>query len=563
MGFNLISVFSVAVFLGMFLGLSPGAQATVITLPTTKPAWEKIASQYHPVELGKKEVAALGKTDRAVLDKLVQASEYIHALYLRQVWSGNAELLKKLQADTSPLSQLQLRVFHQNAGPWSSLNDDVPLFASVKARPPGAGFYPESMTKVEFETWVSGLDASAKKQAQGEYWVIERRDGKLVSHPYHEAYAEWVAPAAKHLKEAAALTANESLKKFLNLRADALLNDNYFQSDVAWLDVDSKVDVTFGPYETYDDKLFGYKASYEAFIGLVDAEHTQRLGQIAKELQYLENQLPLDERYKNKSLGKASPIRILNLVYSAGDARSGVMTAAFNLPNDEKVLAQHGSKKVMLKNVQRAKFDHILRPLAQLAVAPKHVANLDFEAFFTHILAHELAHGLGPHDIKVNGTATTVRQELKNQYAALEEAKADILGLFALEKLLEKGAVARDLKRTLYSTYLASTFRSVRFGIEEAHGRGTALQFNYLWDMGAIHFDKDKSTFSIVDGKISAAVRDLTAEILLIQAEGSYAKAKALLDKYAVVRPEMKAILEKARSIPVDIEPRYALKPKT
>jgi hypothetical protein len=547
---------SICAYLGIF-GFTTLGQASQFVQPATIGAWKSLTHQYELVSLTA-DLSGFDESEKAALTKMVKATDLLHELYLRQVWDGSPALRAKLAKDKSAMGQLQLKFFDQNTGPWAQLHEEAPAFKGVPAKPAGSNYYPLDMKKDEFEKWVATLSESDRALATGCYTVIRRDGDKLKMIPYHEAYAEWVKPAAALLKEAAESVKNASLKAFLTSRADGLLTDNYFASDVDWLNLDSKIDITFGPYETYDDKLFGYKASYEAFIGIVDDADSKRLANLAGELQFLENNLPVADRYKNPTLGKASPIKIVNLIYSGGDARGGVMTAAFNLPNDEKVLAQHGSKKVMLKNVQKAKFEKILTPLAKLAVPKKELGLLDFEAFFTHILAHELAHGLGPHDIVVGGKKTTVRQELKEQYAAIEEAKADILGLWALEKLIAKGALPKKLAETMYPTYLASMFRSVRFGTEEAHGKGTALQFNYLLDKGAVKWNPESSTFSLNAPKVGQAVQDLTRELLTLQAEGSYAKAKQLLDKYAKVRPEMRLVLDKARSQPVDIEPRYS-----
>ena len=276
-------------------------------------------------------------------------------------------------------------------------------------------------------------------------------------------------------------------------------------------------------------------------------------------LQELENNLPIDPRYRNPKLGAASPIRVVNEVFSAGEGNSGVQTAAFNLPNDERVVKEKGSKRIMLKNVQDAKFNKTLIPISRVVLNPAQQRNLAFDAFFTHILTHELMHGLGPHNITVNGEQTTVRKQLKELYSAIEEAKADITGLWALQYLIDKGVVDREMQRTLYTTNLASMFRSVRFGITEAHGRGVAMQFNYLTDEGAIRFNDQTGTFSVDETKIKDAVRKLTSEILTIEAEGSYDKAKALLEKYAVIRPPMKAAMDKLIGVPVDIEPIFPL----
>ncbi|HJQ30892.1 MAG TPA: hypothetical protein VJ866_01860 [Pyrinomonadaceae bacterium] len=507
------------------------------------------------------DTSRLSAGDRRALAKVIEAARLLDPLFLRQVWSGNVALQKKLEADKTPLGRARLHYFDINDGPWSQLDENIAFLPDVpREKPPQAGHYPDDMTKQEFESWVATLNDDDKKKATGFFWAV-RRDtaGKLKLVPYSQEYGEFLRPAAALLREAAGLTTNATLKNFLSKRADAFMSDDYYESDVAWMDLDSPIDVTIGPYETYSDGLFGYKAAFEAYVTLRDEAESQKLARFSGFLQELENNLPIDPKYRNPKLGAAAPIRVVNVVYSSGEGNSGVQTAAFNLPNDERVVHEKGSKRVMLKNVQEAKFEKTLVPISRVVLSPADQRHVSFEPFFTHVLAHELMHGLGPHTITVGGSETSVRKELKDQYSAIEEAKADITGLWALQYLIDKGALPRTLEQTLYTTYLASAFRSVRFGIKEAHGRGVAMQFNYLTDEGAITFDEGKGTFSVVPSKIKDAVRKLTHDLLTIEAEGSYDGAKAMLTKYGVVRPAMQGALERLKDVPVDIEPSYPL----
>jgi hypothetical protein len=506
------------------------------------------------------DTSALSANDQKALLKIIAAARYYDQLFLRQIWSGNEPLLQKLQADTSPLGRLRLHYFMINKGPWSQLDGNEPFIEGVPPRPPLANFYPDDMTKDEFNAWVNTLSPADKEKATGYFYVI-RRDpgGKLKAVPYSEEYRELLGPAAKLLSEAATLTTNQTLKDFLNKRAAAFASNDYYDSDVAWMDLDGPIDVTIGPYETYEDELFGYKAAFEAYVTLRDEAESEKLKKFSQYLQEIENNLPIDPGYRNPKLGAASPIRVVNEVFSSGEGNSGVQTAAFNLPNDERVVKEKGSKRIMLKNVQDAKFNKTLIPISRVVLNPAQQKDLAFDAFFTHILMHELMHGLGPHNITVNGHATTVRLQLKDQYSAIEEAKADMTGLWALQYLIDKGVIDKGMQRTLYTTNLASMFRSVRFGINEAHGRGVAMQFNYLTDEGAITFNDQNGTFSVDETKVRDAVRKLTHELMTIEAEGSYEKAKALLDKYAVIRPQMKGALDKLIKVPVDIEPIFPL----
>jgi len=540
------------------------ALTLVMTLLSQKPAADpelaKKIDRFAPTTLTA-DVSKLTANDQLALHKIIAAAKLLDPLFLRQVWSGNDALEKKLLADKSPAGRLRLQYFYINDGPWSRLDNNEPFIEGVpQVKPPQANYYPDDMSKDEFNAWMQTLSETDKQKATGFFYLIRRgADKKLTIVPYSQAYKEYLEPAARLLREAATLTANATLKNFLNKRADALGSDDYYESDVAWMDLDAPIDVTFGPYETYEDELFSYKAAFEAYITIRDDAETAKLAKFSGHLQELENNLPIDPRYRNPKLGAASPIRVVNEVFGAGEGNSGVQTAAFNLPNDERVVKEKGSKRVMLKNVQDAKFNKTLIPISKVVLDPGDQAALSFDSFFTHILCHELMHGLGPHNITVNGEETTVRKQLKELYSSIEEAKADMTGLWALQYMIDHGVIDKSMERTLYTTYLASMFRSVRFGIAEAHGRGVAMQFNYLTDEGAIKFDEAKGTFSVDQSKIKDAVRKLTHDLLTLEAEGSYDTAKAMLDKYAVIRPPMQTALDKLKDVPVDIAPVFPL----
>jgi hypothetical protein len=501
----------------------------------------------------------LSAGDRVALRLLVEAAYVMDTLYRRQVWSGNEALLKKLDADTSPAGKPRLAYFLINQSPWSQLDHNEPFIDGVpNPRPPMANYYPEDMTKEEFQTWVAGLPAAEQQKATGFFTTIRRNpDRSLKMVPYNVEYAPELERAAGLLRNAAAATDNASLRDFLLKRAAAFLSNDYYESDIAWMDLDSPIDVTIGPYEVYMDDLFNYKAAFEAFITLRNDEETAKLTKFSGMLQEIENNLPIEPKWRNPKLGAMAPIRVVDEVMVGGESRAGVQTAAFNLPNDEKVTAEKGSKRVMLKNVQEAKFAKILTPIAAMVLDPAQKGSIAFEPFFTHILAHELMHGLGPHSITVDGKKTTVRQAMRELSSAFEEAKADISGLWALQYLVDKGQLDRATEQQMYITYLAGVFRSVRFGIKEAHGRGMAFQFNYLEDAGAFVHDNTTGTFRVDMEKVKPAVRELTALIMTVQAQGDYARAKELLEKYAVIREPMAKALKKLEAIPVDIAPQF------
>ena len=527
---------------------------------------QKMTARFAPTELNV-DISNLSEGDRKALVRLVEAARVIDDVYMTQYWSGDLALYAKLQKDTSPLGKARLHYFWINKSPWSELDGSTAFIPGVpEHKLPGANFYPETMTKEQFENWVKTLPEKQQEQAKG-FFTIIRSDGKsgFKIVPYNEAYKTDLTRAANLLKEAASLTDNATLKRFLNTRAAAFLSNDYYESDVAWMDLDAPLDITIGPYETYNDELFGYKASYEAYVNVRDEEESAKLGAFSKNLQEIENHLPIDPKYRNPKIGGQAPIRVVNEVMSAGDGNHGVQTAAYNLPNDERVVAEKGSKRVMLKNVQQAKFDKTLIPISRLVLGGDEQDRVEFEAFFTHILTHELCHGLGPHQITVNGKPTTPREQLKELYSAIEEAKADVTGLFALQYMLDHAQAMglagvlkpnRASEKRLYATYLASSFRTLRFGLNDAHGKGMAIQVNYLMDKGAFVMRPDE-TFAVDYAKIKDAVRDLTHDLLTLEAEGNYAGAKKMLDTLGVLRPEFKRALDKLGDIPVDIEPIF------
>jgi Peptidase family M49 len=531
--------------------------ATSQPAPSSKASeLQRMAAQFAPTELNV-DLSKLQPADRTVLSKLVQASRIVDALFLRQVWEGNEALLIVLARDTTDEGRARLHNFLINKGPWSRIDHNKPFVDGVPAKPEGANFYPAGASKADLEKWIATLPAAERSRATGFFTVIRRgANGAFAVVPYSVEYQSDVAEISRLLKEAADLASDPTLKAFLAKRAAAFLSNDYYESDVAWMELQSAIEPTIGPYEVYEDEFFNYKAGFESFITVRDDSESAKLQRFAGELQDIENHLPIDPGYRNPKLGALAPIVVVNELYASGDGNRGVQTAAYNLPNDERVTREKGSKRIMLKNVQDAKFAKTLVPISKVVLTADDQKDLSFEAFFTHILMHELMHGLGPHTITVNGRTTTVRQEMKEASSFLEEAKADISGLFALQYLIDKGVLDKSMERQIYTTFLASAFRSIRFGVNEAHGRGIAVQLNYLLDQGGFTVRAD-GTFAVNHDQIKAGVAGLTKEIMTIQAQGDYAKAKALGERLGTVRPPVQAALDKLTSVPVDIEPRY------
>ena len=558
----------------LVLAIAAGA-VTAAEAPAAKPhaataaELNAMAKRFAPVDL-RAETAGLSKGDRVAIAKLIEAAKIVDTLQLRQRWAGNEALWAALQKDTTPLGKARRDYFWLNKGPWSIIDGNAsfmpPEYAGIQIparKPDGANFYPAGAGKEALEAWMNGLPAKDKEAAQWFFTTIRTGpDGKFRTVPYSEEYKTELTQLAKLLRDAAASTDNASLKKFLLLRADAFLSNDYLASDFAWMDLDSPVDITIGPYETYNDELFGYKAAFEAYVSVRDPKETQKLNFFGKHMQELEDNLPLDKQYRNPKVGAMAPMVVVNQVYGAGDGNMGVQTAAYNLPNDERIIRERGSKRVMLKNIQEAKFESTLKPITKLVLRPQDQKDLDFDSFFTHILAHEITHGLGPHHTKQGGKESTPRQDLKEAYSTIEEAKADVTGLWALAYMMEKGQLKDTLgqgeaaERKLYNTFLASCFRTLHFGLTDSHARGMAIQVNYLLDKGAFVSHGD-GTFSVDFKKIKQAVIDLDREFLTIEATGDYARAKAMMTKYVVIRPDVQKALDKMKAVPNDIRPAF------
>src|SRR5262245_32830064 len=536
-------------FMKLAGGLLAATVSTVILmaqeprLPSTAEL-QRMAARFAPTEITA-DVSHLSPNDRRVLAKLVEASRIIDALFLRQVWSGNDAMLLDLVADQTAEGRARLHYFLISKGPWDRLDHYRVFVPGAPKKPEGANFYPEGASKAELERWMQGLSEAERSQATGFFTAIRRgRSGSFTIVPYSLEYQNELTRIATLLREAAALSSEPTLKAFLTKRADALLSNDYYDSDVAWMELKGAVEPTIGPYEVYEDEFFNYKAAFESFITIQDEEESAKIQKFSGQLQEIENRLPIDPKYRNPKIAGMAPLVVVDEIFAAGDANRGVQTAAFNLPNDERVLKEKGAKRVMLKNVQDAKFAKTLLPISKVVLGSDDQRSLAFEAFFSQIVVHEMMHGLGPHNITVNGRETTVRKEMREASSFLEEAKADISALYALQLLIDKGSVPASLESTLYTTFLASCFRSIRFGVNEAHGKGIAVQMNYLLEQGGFVVNAD-GTFGVNRAKIKEGITALTREIMTIQAEGSYERAKALGDRLGIVRPQVQRALDK------------------
>jgi hypothetical protein len=483
----------------------------------------------------------LSANEKEMLKILFEAADIMNGIFWKQTYGDKESLMAKVEDP-------YLRQFVEiNYGPWNRLNNNKPFIDGVGKKPAGAHFYPSDMTKEEFEAWDNDNKLS-------QYTMIVRdEEGNLKSVWYHEYFKEETEKVAKLLKEAAVLAGDEGFRNYLNLRAEALLTDDYLESDMAWMDMkENHVDLVIGPIENYEDALFGTKAAHEAFILIKDLEWTEKLAHFAQFLPTLQEQMPVEEAYKKEMPGRNADLGAYDAIYYAGDCNAGSKTIAINLPNDERVHLEKGSRRLQLKNSMKAKFDKILLPISEVLIAKDQRKHITFDAFFSNTMFHEVAHGLGI-KMTINGKGD-VRSALKEQYSALEEGKADILGLYMVTKLHEMGELGETDLMDNYVTFMAGIFRSVRFGAASSHGKANMIRFNYFLDKGAFSKNED-GTYSIDMQKMQDASRSLTQLILKIQGDGDYEAAKNLVKEKGIINAELQADLDRIdeAGIPVDI----------
>lgn len=519
---------------------NPKDAATKTSTPTdTLSDMQKKVNEYAVVKLTT-DTTQLTDNQKKIIPLLIDAAKIMDTLYAYQSY-GDLDSLKSTITDPATKQFVAI-----NYGPWDRLRNDKPFIAGIGAKPAGANFYPTDMTKEEFEK-------ATIKDKEGLYNFIRRdKAGKLYSIPFHEQFKKPLERASNLLKKAAGYTDDAGLKKYLNLRAEALVTDQFRASDFAWLDMKkNSLDLVIGPIETYEDQLFGYKASYEAYVLVKDKEWSQKLAKYVTYLQELQKSLPVDDKYKQEKPGSDADLNAYQVIYYAGAANAGGKTIAINLPNDEQVQLKKGTRRLQLKNAMRAKFDQILVPISKVLITPTQQKHITFDAFFANTMFHEVAHGLGIKNT-INGKGT-VRKALKENASALEEGKADILGLYMVEQLINKGVIKGDIK-DYYTTFIASIFRSVRFGAGDAHGVANMVRFNYFKEHGAFQ-RLDDGTYKVNYDKMKEAVRSLSHLILTLQGNGDYAAVAKLVKEKGVIGTQLQTDLDrlKAAHIPIDV----------
>jgi len=514
---------------------------------------------YAPVKL-QVDLSQLGVRDREALGKIVAAVDAVDEIYWKQMGRQALEARQAFAGATDPVDRLYRDFILINYGPFDIRNNNERFIAfgsSSGPRLPGAGFYPDDMKKEDFEGRLQAFP-ELREEFEKMNTLIRRVDGTLVAIPYETVYLDQLAAASRTLAEAAALVSSPSLRRYLSLRSEALLRGDYYASDLAWLDVkDNPIDVVIGPIETYDDALLGLKASYEGAALVKDAKESRALQVYEENLEGMAKALPVEERFKRSNTG-GNVLEVLNVVRFSGDFNAGIKTVAASLPNDERVIQDKGARKQIYKNVLEAKFDTILQPIARLFLPKKDWDLVTKESFVTNVLLHELSHTLGV-DYVAGKKDLTVRKALLENYSAIEEAKADVVGIFNMQYLVAQEIFSEEEVEQNRATYLAGIFRSVRFGTEDAHGRANALQLNYLLSAGGIEFDRKKGEFSVHPKKFDPAITSLAKELLEIEGTGDYARAGELLKTHGELDPAVRDALAKTREVPVDVTFTYPL----
>lgn len=486
------------------------------------------------------DIESLTENQRKVLPLLIQAAQVMDELYWAQAYPQKDSLM-------AAIKDVKTKDFFLiNYGPWDRLNDNKPFVEGIGPKPAGSGFYPPDMTKEE-------LESSTVKDKKGLYSVIRRdSSGKLYSIPYHIFFKDGLKKASDLLKNAAAVSDEPELKKYLGLRAEALITDNYTSSDYAWMDMkDNGLDIIIGPIENYEDALFNSRAAFESYVLVKDRDWSKRLEKYVGMMPELQKGLPVDVKYKNETPGTESQLAAFDVVYYAGDGNAGGKTIAVNLPNDEEIQKKKGTRRSQLKNAMRAKFEKIMIPISEELIDPAQQEHLSFDAFFANVMFHEVAHGLG-----IKSTITGkgyVREALQEQSSWLEEGKADILGLYMVSSLLKKGELEGDI-RDYYTTFMAGILRSVRFGASESHGKANMLCFNFFNEKGAFERTSE-GRYKVDFEKFEDAMNELSSKILTLQGDGNKSAVEKVQKEMALIHPELKSDLDKLskKGIPVDV----------
>jgi hypothetical protein len=561
-----------------FALVATAAQAQTSTKPKTtampkhaaqkKPAAHKLViapdlaarvAKFKPIHISF-DSSGLSDREKKMVDKLVDAAGLLDCIYWRQSDPEGLRLYLSLADTKDPQKQLLREYLKINGGRYDLIDDNKPFVGTAPA-PPGRGFFPEDLTREKFDTYLAA-HPDQKAALYNPQTVVRRNGVDLEAVPYHIAFREFLVPMARDLRQASELSDDPAFAKFLQLRAHALLTDDYFPSDIAWLDLKNpKFDIIFAPYETYLDGLLGVKTSYGASIMIRNDVESKKLAVYQKYVPQLQESLPLPAADLPSKHGKQSPMEVVDAIYRSGDLLHGYQAVADNLPNDPRIHEQKGSKKIFWKNFMDARVNDVIRPLARRMMRPDQAAMVTGDGTLQFVILHEISHGLGPAYAHTAAGKVDVREAIGPEYSALEESKADIVGMRCIHWLVEHGAIPKDKLDEIYASYLGETFRTIRFGIAEAHGKGSMMELSYLTERGAIRRDSATGLYEVDFAKMPAAFDSLSKKLLELEADGDRAGTEAWFKKYAVMPPELTAALAKASDIPVDVDPDFDFHP--
>jgi hypothetical protein len=559
---RILTLFAIVLF-ACAVGINSGCKGKqaeeaeeMATLEIAPDIKERLA-RFSPTEVTYDE-SLLSDEQQQVLEKLVMAAKYMDKIFWKQASHTGLDILEELKKSTAPGVPDALSYMKINFGPFDRLDENHP-FVGTDPKPAGAGFYPPALTKDYFLGYVDGYPEK-KEELESHFTIVKKENDSLIAVPYNEAYREYLEPAAQHLREAAEITTNPMLKAYLTQKAEDLLQNDYYESDCLWIDLEGNlVEIVIGPYEVYEDNLLGIKAAYESFVFINDFEEMKKIEGYLDYLAEMQEQLPVEQKYKDMEVaGLKSPLNVVMLVYSAGDTKAGVQTLAFVLPNDERIREEKGTKKVFLKNIMEAKFNKALIPISKQVLSPEDAEHVSFYAFFTETMLHEICHALGVNYVTLpEGEKITVNKALGKLYSHIEECKATIVGVHNGPFLIEKGLIPQDREKEIYSTYLAGMFRSIRFGAHEAHGMGSLMQLNFHRETGAFVYDEETGKFRVDMDKIKDSVKAMAQEILILEGDGDYSKVEEFISRYGNIDEVIQKTINRLTDIPVDIEPIF------
>ncbi len=517
-------------------------------LPERVARWKTVQMPFHSQGLKPREIQ--------LVNKLVEANRDIEYIYWRQNDPDALTLYQSLKGAADARDQMLRRFLYINGSRFDLLDENRP-FVGTEPMPPGRAFYPPDLTRAQLDAYVAA-HPEKKNEVYSEFAVVRRQGEDLVGIPYHVAFASFLEDAAKKLREAADLSDDPAFAKFLRLRADALLTDDYFQSDLAWLDlVNPKFDIIFAPYETDLDGLLGVKTSYGGAVLMRNEPESKKLELYQKYVPEIQEALPLAKEDLPSKRGLATPMEVMDAPFRSGDLNHGYQAVADNLPNDPRIHEQKGSKKIFFKNFMDARVNYVILPVARRLMKPQQAGKVSADGILTFVILHEICHGLGPAFARVGGKQVDIRESIGPAESELEEAKADVVGMFGLKWLIDHGALPKARLEEYYASYLAETFRTLRFGTGEAHGRAQIMEFNYLSERNAITRD-GAGKYAVDFGKMPDAIASLAKELLEIEATGDRARAESWFKKYDTMPAELKSALAAANSLPVDIEPVFS-----